>query len=333
MKRLGIGLAMAAWASIVQADPAPVLVPVRVDHHMHVHSPAILAFLPGYCGSVGRIGKCDPAFTAPLTPDDLLSAMDKAGIRRGLLMSTAYLAESPMMVPERPDHAAILRAANDWTVALALAHPDRFTTFIGIDPITPTALPEIARWKGRPGVGGIKLHLTNSGVDLRDAGQRRMLADVFRADAAAHLPIMIHMRTRATDYGAADVRAFIADVLPAAGNDPVQIAHASGWGGIDANTLSALGAWADAFEANPRLGTHVWFDLAEVWKDDTPAADKAKLVALIRRIGPKHFLAASDWPFAGDLVAYYGHTYPSLPLSEAEWSIIRRNVAPYARSR
>lgn len=334
LARLAVAtLALALTGAAPAGRPGGALTPVRFDHHMHVHSPAILAFLPGYCASPGRVGKCDPAFTAPLTPDDLLRAMDKAGIRRGLLMSTAYLAESPMMVPARADHAELLRAANDWTVALARSHPDRFTAFVGVDPITPTAIPEIARWAGAAGVGGIKLHLTNSGVDLRDPGQRRQLAAVFHAAHVARLPIMVHMRTRAPDYGAADVRLFLADILPAAGDTPVQIAHAAGWGGVDRNTLDALGAFADALDRDPRLGKHLWFDLAEVWKDTTSDADKAALVALIRRIGPKHFLPASDWPFAGDLADYYGHSYPALPLAAAEWRVIRGNVAPYAGGR
>jgi hypothetical protein len=61
-------------------------------------------------------------------------------------------------------------------------------------------------------------------------------------------------------------------------------------------------------------------------------ADKKALVALIRRIGLKHFLPGSDWPYNGDnLAEYYNRVYPELPLAEREWAIIRRNVAPYAR--
>ncbi|WP_294192864.1 hypothetical protein [uncultured Sphingomonas sp.] len=120
------------------------------------------------------------------------------------------------------------------------------------------------------------------------------------------MPIMIHMRTRAKDYGARDVHRFVDYVLPQAGNNPVQIAHAAGWGGVDDSTLAALGAFADAIEAQRGRFDHVWFDLAAVRKKDTPASDRAKLVALIRRIGPAHFLPASDWPFSRDMAHSYG---------------------------
>lgn len=147
--------------------------------------------------------------------------MDQAGVRRGLVMSTAYLAGSPMMVPGLPNAAVIVRAANDWTVALARVYPQRLSAFIGINPLTPTALSEIARWRGNRYVTGIKLHLTNSGVDWRSDRDVAALAAVFRAGATAHMPIIIHMRTRAKDYGARDVHRFVDYVLPQAGNNPV----------------------------------------------------------------------------------------------------------------
>jgi predicted TIM-barrel fold metal-dependent hydrolase len=331
-------LLVAALCSVLPAQsPAeisPQLTPVYVDHHVHLNSPAIEAFLPDFCASISRFGKCDPALTAPHSVNDLLSEMARAGIRRALVMSDGYLAESPMMDPQRADTVVLLRAANDWTVGLARRDPQQFAAFIAVDPIRPTALPEIERWHGDPAVTGIKLHLTASGVDLRRDADITALAAVFRAAAEDRFAVMIHLRTQRMDYGAADVRRFVAEVLPAAGNTPVQIAHAGGWGGIDAATLSALGAFADAATADPLRFRHVWFDLSGVWTDKSTVADKQALVTLIRRIGPKHFLPASDWPYNGDdLTDDYNRVYPELPLTPREWAIIRSNVAPYARDR
>lgn len=247
-------------------------------------------------------------------------------------MSNGYLAESPLVDPQRPDAVELLRAANDWTVDLARRYPKRFSAFIAVDPIRPTALPEIARWRGNPAVTGLKLHFTASGVDLRRDRDVAALAAVFRAAADAQWAIVIHMPPPRPDYGALDVQRFVEDVLPAAGSTPVQIAHAAGWGAINAAALSALGAFAHAMEADPRRFQHVWFDLSGVWNDSTSDADTQALVALIRKIGPRHFLAGSDWPFNGvDLADYYDRVYPQLPLTREEWAIIRGNVAPYAR--
>jgi predicted TIM-barrel fold metal-dependent hydrolase len=326
-----VSLATACAASAVEAQsPDPAV--VRVDHHTHLDSPAIQAFLPAFCKAVSRYGKCDEALTTPHAPEDLLAAMDKAGIRRAVAISTGYLAQSPMVEPPRADAANLMRAANDWTVDLVRRYPGRFRTFIAVDPLRPTALPEMTRWRGNPEVSGLKLHLTSSGVDLRKDKDIAALGKVFRAAAEAHWAVLVHLRTQRSDFGATDVRRFIKDVLPDAANTPVQIAHAAGWGGIDKATLSALGAFADAMEANPQHFEHLWFDLSGVWTDKTPDADKKALVVLIRRIGLRHFLPGSDWPYNGtDLADYYGRVYPQLPLSPSEWAVIRGNVAPYAR--
>ncbi|MBO9498691.1 MAG: amidohydrolase family protein [Novosphingobium sp.] len=304
---------------------------MAVDHHLHVHSPAIVGFLPRFCKTLPD--GCDPEFANRKTVDDLLAQMDAAGVRGGALLSTGYLAESAFVDPADPAHAAILHDANVFTEQAARTHPDRLMAFVSVNPLTPTALPELARWKGDPFVTGVKLHLTNSGVDLRNPEHVRKLAAVFRAAAADRFAIVIHMRGERADYGAQDARIFLRDVLPAAGNATVQIAHAGGWGGLDAGTLGALGAFADAIRAKPALRRTLYFDLAGVWDKDSSPADMAQLVLLIRRIGLRQFLPASDWPFAPDLTAYYGKDYPRLPLTGAEWSTIRGNVAPYVPAR
>lgn len=249
--------------------------------------------------------------------------MDEAGIQRGWLMSTAYLAESPLAEP-RADATQVLREANDFTVGLARQYPDRFAAFVSVNPIRLDALPEIARWKGDRAVTGLKLHLTNSGVDLRDPEQVAKLAAVFRAAAANGWTIMIHMRTGAADYGARDVRVFLDQVLPAAGEAPVVIAHAAGWGGIDAVTLDALGAFANAFEHDPKLGQNLRFDLAQVFSDKATPEARTAMAGLIRGIGPEHFVAGSDWPFAGDLKTYFSAAYAGPEISQAEWQVILR---------
>jgi predicted TIM-barrel fold metal-dependent hydrolase len=300
---------------------------VAVDHHVHVHSPAILAFLPGYCDSPGRTSKCDPEFSNPLTVTDLLRAMDAAGIRRARLMSTAYLAESPMMVPPAPDHAEIVRKANDFTVALARDHPGRLEAYIGVNPLTATALVEIDRWRGDRNVAGVKIHLANSRFDYHRPDQVKALAATMRAAASARLRIMIHMRNRAAGYGAEDARIFVDQLLPAAHGTTVQIAHAAGWGGIDSATLDALGVFADACEQRRVDCANLYFDLAAMKPGAASAQDKAALVGLMRRIGLDHFLPASDWPFARDLRAYYAEL-AALPLTRSEWKGIARNVGP-----
>jgi predicted TIM-barrel fold metal-dependent hydrolase len=306
---------------------------ITVDHHLHVHSPAIIAFLPQLCHSTKLPEGCSPSFAKAYTIEDLLAQMDAAGIRGGSLLSTAYLAESAFVDAVDPRHAEILHAGNAFTVAAARAHPNRLRAYISVNPLTSTALTELARWRGDPFVAGVKLHLTNSGVDLRNPDHVRKLAAVFRAAAASHFAIVIHLRSDRDDYGVEDAGVFLRDVLPSAGKMTVQIAHAAGWGGVDANTLGALGAFADAIATRPSRGAHLYFDLAGVSDDNGREAELARLAILIRRIGVRHFLPASDWPFSTDLANYYSKVLPRLPLSDAEWAVIRSNVAGVRLSR
>lgn len=321
MAAAAIGLMLAAADPVAGALPAA---GVTVDHHVHVHSPAILAFLPAYCASPTRTSKCDPDFARPLTAEDLLRAMDAAGIKRAWIMSTAYLAESPPMGALVPNHAEIVRAANDFTVDLARRYPDRFDAYIGVNPVSPTALGEIARWRGNPHVAGIKLHLANSRFDYHDPEQVKQLAGVFRAAVDQHRRIMIHMRNGATGYGAEEARIFVRDVLPAGRGTKIQIAHVAGWGGIDAPTLAALGVFADTCEADRDSCSNLTFDLAAIRPEKMAAADQAVLVGLMRRIGVTHFVTGSDWPFSLDLKAYYT-ALEALPLTPEEWRTITRN--------
>jgi predicted TIM-barrel fold metal-dependent hydrolase len=339
--RRDVGRQLLAGSTVLgaclRAEPGMALpsrqTPVRVDHHVHVNSPAILAFLPQFCASIARFGKCDAAFTAPLTVSDLLRQMDDAGVERALVLSTAYLAESPMMAAPAGDHARLVRSANDFTVGLAKRFPRRIGAFVSVHPLSETALPEISRWRGNGHVCGLKLHLTSSMVDLRSRDNLQRLAAVVGAASENGFPVVVHLRTVDPRYGAEDVRNFVETVVPAANGSPIQVAHAGGWGGLDANTIAALSAFADAFENNPALSKTIWFDLADVWRADTPASDKTALVALIRRIGLDRFVPASDWPFPGNLNHYYSVIYPELPLSAEEWTTIRRNAPAYARAR
>lgn len=317
--------ALLACSGCGAPDPAP----VRVDHHVHLNAPEILEFLDDFCERVARYGGCDPALSAPLAPDDLIADMDAAGVARAALLSTGYLAESRLMDRPREDAHDLLRAANDWTVAQARQHPERFRAFIAVSPGSPHALSEIARWGGDPDVAGVKIHLTSAAVSLLHDEPAAWLSSIFAAAGDAGFAIIIHMRAPVPGFGAADMERFLAEVLPAAGGMPVQIAHIGGWGGIDDPTLAALGAFAEAQAARPGEYANVWFDLAGVLQPETPDEHAHALAALIQEIGSDRFLIGSDWPFSRDLDGLYGADLARLGLDAADQAVIAANMAPY----
>src|SRR5687767_14110916 len=79
------------------------------DHHQHVLSPAYAALQ-------------SPGFKI-VTAQDVIGLLDKAGIRRAVLLSTAYRWGRPGAEP--PDEYAGVKAENDWTSAQATLFPKR----------------------------------------------------------------------------------------------------------------------------------------------------------------------------------------------------------------
>ncbi len=120
-----IACALSAGVANAQAAPA-------ADHHQHLFSPAIVALLT--TGSGGP---------QPISANDLVMLLDSAGIRRALVLSTAYLYGSPARTFE--DEYNKVRAENDWTGAEAAKHPERLRAFCGFNPLKAYALDELAR--------------------------------------------------------------------------------------------------------------------------------------------------------------------------------------------
>ncbi len=331
-----IACALAAVASLsaggLAAEPAGRTGFAAADHHMHIVSPAADRSMQAFCDKVGR-SQCGDAWAGPSYAADAVQALDAAKIRRGVLLSTAYIAASKEMGGAPEDVARQVRAENAFVVEQARASCGRLIAFISVNPLLDSAPDEIAYWGRTGGAAGLKLHLTNSDLDFRSPEQVRKLAAVFRAAAQAHFAIIIHMRSRDFQhYGATDAETFIREVLPAAGDAPVQIAHVAGWGGVDDQTLSALGAFAQAFKTSPERMRHVYFDLAAVPdmpKKPATEAQAAALVGLMRQIGIDRFLLASDWTKGMDLAAYYQAQQAKLPLTAEEWRTVRFTEAPY----
>jgi len=136
------------------------------------------------------------------------------------------------------------------------------------------------------------------------------------------------------------VAIFLKDVAPYARGAPIQIAHAAAGGGIGPDTLSALGAFADAINHDPAATKNLFFDLAMVpdemsntQKLAATPANIAALKVLIYRIGLKRFVLGSDWTYPLGLVRYYADEREALKLPDADWAILASNVAPYIAAR
>jgi predicted TIM-barrel fold metal-dependent hydrolase len=292
-----------------------------IDHHQHFFGPAVITMSPG---------------VEPITATELIVLLDSAGIRRAVVLSVAYQFGNPNKPPMENEYAQV-RAENDWTSRQVARWPERLRGFCSVNPLKDYALDEIARCaKDRHLHFGLKLHFGNSDVDLNNPGHVEQLRRVFSAANNHRMAIVVHMRssvTRKRPYGANEARMFLNEVLPAAPDIPVQIAHLAGAGGYDDPQIDqALAVFVAAIANHDARMARVYFDVSGVaglgeW------VDKVNLVATrIRELGVGRILYGSDGAGGGNLTPREAWAaFRQLPLSDAEFLTIATNIAPYMR--
>jgi predicted TIM-barrel fold metal-dependent hydrolase len=312
-------------AAMLSAGSAAGQVAPAADHHQHLFSPAIAALLaPGSSGPQA------------ITARDVVALLDSAGIRRALVLSVAYMYGSPARTVD--DEYAKVRAENDWTGAQAAQYPDRLRAFCGFNPLEAYALDELERCATTPHLRhGLKLHFGNSDVQLENPAHLEQLRRVFRAANERRMAIAVHLRasiSRNRPYGAAQARVFLEQLLPLVPDIPVQIAHLAGTGpGYDDPPAdSAMAVLAEAVEQGDPRTRRLWFDVATVADLDISPANAALVARRIRQVGAERILYGSDAAVGDNLRPREGWAaFRRLPLTEAEFARIARNVAPYFR--
>jgi len=310
-----------------------------VDHHIHLGSPELSAF-------VEKVDKLDPTafehlsrdiFTKP-TATTALSLLDEAGVERAVLLSSGYLFLTGGKMADAATEARELRAENQFTVDTALASNGRFIAFIAINPMDPSASEELAYWKGKPGVSGIKLHLGAAGFHASSPKQVATLAKFFAAAREARLPLVVHLRGGGP-FPKTDVETFITKVLSQAGDLPVQIAHGGGYAGADPPTIDSVSAFGAAIARHAPGTNNLVFDISGVVLPEKTAkalgssdAQLKLFVAQMRKIGLNRFVLGSDWPALGRIAPYYALMRKKLPVTDAEWAQLCANEAPYLKT-
>lgn len=294
----------------------------EADHHQHLFSPAMAEFQK----------------IKPVTAQDVIGLLDAAGIKRAVLLSTAYSYGRPGREPQ--DEYAKVKSENDWVGAQAALFPKRFRAFCGFNPLKDYALNELERCAKDPNLRyGIKLHFGNSDVQLENPEHLEKLKSIFRTANSRRMAIVIHMRasiSKNRPYGPEQARGFLEQLLPLVTDVPVQIAHlaAAGPGYNDPPADSVLGVLADAVAKDDRRTRNLWFDVTTVAVPGNSAETSALLVKRIRQLGVKRILYGSD-ASVGSNPNLRPHeaweAFGRLELTKKEIKTIARNVAPYLR--
>jgi predicted TIM-barrel fold metal-dependent hydrolase len=293
------------------------------DHHQHLFSPSMVALLD------------TTNAMQPVTAKDVVALLDSAGIRRAAVLSVAYIYGSPSR--NVTDRYAKVRAENDWTAAQVAEFPERLRALCGFNPLAEYALDELARCAKDPRLRhGVKLHFGNSDVQLGNPAHVEQVRRVFQAANDHGMAIVVHTRasiSKKRPYGAEQGRAFLDQLLPAAPDVPVQVAHlaSSGPGYDDPPAHEAVAVLAEAVEKGDPRTRRLLFDVTTNVGRDSSATD-ALVVKLIRQVGVDRILYGSDAAVGDNLRPREGWTaFRRLPLTDREFETIARNVAPYLR--
>lgn len=268
-----------------------------------------------------------PARQEPLDAERLVAMLDAAHIKRAVLLSVGYWFDSPTRPSTRS--AAAMQAENTWTAEQAARFPDRLVAFCSLNPVSDAAMETLRHCVADKRFKGLKLHFANSRVDLLNTDHVRRIREVFAAANRARLPIVAHVRNN-DSYGAREAHVILEQLLPAAPDVVVQIAHL--WGGANF-APDALAVYAEAVAARRPATRRLYFDVSDAaLVANTP--ELAQVVAeRVRQIGLDRILYGSDAAFGNhpDPGGSWAAFRKGIPLSPAEFEKIANNIAPYLR--
>jgi predicted TIM-barrel fold metal-dependent hydrolase len=310
------------FALLLAVIPAATLPPPRVDHHQHVFSPEAAALVTGDAASRG------------ISARDVIALLDAAHIQRALILSVAYTWGNPgRTVVDEYDK---VKAENDWTSRQASLYPRLLRAFCSFNPLKPYAMAELERCSADTQLRhGLKLHFGNSDVDLDNKENVDKVRKIFVAANSRHMPIVVHMRASISlgrAYGREQALIFIRELLAAAPDVPVQVAHLAGAGGYDAETDAALGVFVEAIARRDPRVANLWFDVTSAVGADITRETAALVAGRLRKLRLSRVVYGSDAHAGGNLAPKENWgAFCRLPLTKNEFRTIANNVATYMR--
>ena len=133
-------------------------------------------------------------------------------------------------------------------------------------------------------------------------------------------------------YGAEQVRAFLDQLMPLAGNITVQVAHlaGSGPGFDDAKQDAALDAFVEAIQKPRSKFGNLWFDVTTSAHPTNSPERTAILLKRIRQLGVKRILYGTDAALGTNLKPRDSWAeLLKIGLTKDEVQQISKNRAPY----
>ena len=269
------------------------------DYHMHLTSSECANIMNEKLGAE-ILGTYVPAFH---NADEIISVLDRSGVQKAFALSNAY--QWGMDLLGLPDDQINdwVKFENDFTARECAQYPDRLLPFMSINPLQDYALEEMDRCANQLGLRALKLHFTNSNVDLRNPQHLESIKKVFAKAVELDMPVLLHFMSRNPEFGAVDAAILIDEIIAHHPTLKIQMAHL-GSGGLGDSMIKVFDTFIQRYEANPLLDkNNCKMDLAAVISDGSKpltaplSLEQCQYITdQIRRWGVEHILFATDWP-------------------------------------
>jgi predicted TIM-barrel fold metal-dependent hydrolase len=135
-------------------------------------------------------------------------------------------------------------------------------------------------------------------------------------------------------YGRDEARIFLDELVPAAPDVVIQVAHLAAAGApADPAADEALEVFIEAIGKSDPRTARLYFDAPSVSPTVAITGERAAAIASqIRRLGVQRVLFGSDAPTGGELTPRAAwESLRKLPLTESELLTLATNVAPYLK--
>lgn len=308
------------------------------DHHLHIRSEAASEALVTLQKEM--TGREIPQL-APTGSDQIIEMLNNAGIEQGALLSVAYFFGAPDV--DFSNELKKVKQENDYVSNQAATYPDRLVAFCSVNPLADYAEEEIRRCSELPQVVGLKLHLANSNIDLRNKKHVQKLSSIFQISQNLDMAIVIHLFTRNPNYGKKDASIFVNEVLPEVPNLHVQVAHLGGAGSFNDTTAEVMDYFQEASTEKPNvMDEDVVFDLSAtvvnpeiaLARGDTSRAEEIEknnmeLAKMTESFNADRLIFGTDWVAVSRKPAQYSDLFRSLPIKTSVLNEIFKNKAPY----
>jgi len=318
----------AAWAACGFASAEePVNNAVRIDYHMHAMSKPMADVLIAANGSEMLGGNRLEEFSA----EQVIALLDEAGLDKAFVVSTAYvLGMDPIAGPDEYNDAM---KENNYVAVQCAKYPERLIGFFGVNPLKDYAIKEIDRCYDVLKLPGLKLHFSNSNVDLTIPEHLARVQELFAYCAKRGIPILLHFRSENPAFGKTDAEIFINEVIAKTPGLKLLIAHLGSWGGFDSANEEVISTFIELYDRNQNLDkTSIVFDISGVIVTEKEAIEEIfptttdeqyqKIAGYIMAWGVDNIVFGSDWCYCSP--ADYIDYIKRLPLSEAEIEQIQR---------